>query len=69
MLPDEPVVRGPEDTELMEALRKLREVDRELLRLSFWEDLQPTEIARVLGISRAAVDQRLLVRELVSPKS
>lgn len=41
------------------ALRKLSADDAEVLRLTAWEDLSPTEIASVLGLEPAAVRQRL----------
>ncbi|MDP9494019.1 MAG: sigma-70 family RNA polymerase sigma factor [Actinomycetota bacterium] len=52
---------GPSDeVELLhEALNELSSNDRELLRLSAWDDLTRSEIAYVLGIRENAVDQRL----------
>jgi RNA polymerase sigma-70 factor (ECF subfamily) len=44
---------------LLHALARLNERDREILRLSTWDDLDRHEIARVLGINENAVDQRL----------
>jgi RNA polymerase sigma-70 factor (ECF subfamily) len=41
------------------ALARLRAADREVLVLHAWEELEPTEIANVLGIDRAAAAQRL----------
>ncbi|WP_250006744.1 RNA polymerase sigma factor [Actinoplanes sp. M2I2] len=41
------------------ALARLGEVDREVLRLTAWEGLEPREIAEVLGVSAAAVRTRL----------
>lgn len=55
---DELVVRREEANEVMAALSRLRPPDREILQLTLWEELPPVEIAGVLGISRAAVDQR-----------
>ena len=43
----------------MEALRKLSADDREILLLSSWEDLEPTEIAAVVSIRPAAARTRL----------
>lgn len=57
-LPDEVLIRSEEATEVMEALSRLRPPDREVIQLTVWEELSPTEIAEVLGISRPAVDQR-----------
>ena len=47
------------DAALDEALDRLREADRELLRLWAWEQLPPREIAVVLGISPNATSIRL----------
>jgi RNA polymerase sigma-70 factor (ECF subfamily) len=47
------------DPEVHRALATLRADDRELLRLSAWEDLSPAEIAIVLGLSSNAVRIRL----------
>jgi len=44
---------------LLVALDGLSATDRELLRLSSWDDLSRDEIASVLGIKQNAVDQRL----------
>ena len=41
------------------ALEGLSRADRELIRLSSWDDLSRSEIAQVLGIRVNAVDQRL----------
>jgi RNA polymerase sigma-70 factor (ECF subfamily) len=55
---------------LGEAVDRLRETDRELLRLIAWEELTTREAATVLGISHAACRVRLhrvrrrLAREL-----
>ncbi len=47
------------DPELHQALGALRPQDRELITLWAWEDLRPTEIAAVLGITANAVNIRL----------
>jgi RNA polymerase sigma-70 factor (ECF subfamily) len=57
-MPDEQVLRNEEDREVMEALSRLSRTDREIVQLTLWEELTPGDIAAVLGISRAAVDQR-----------
>lgn len=44
---------------LLRALGELDEEDREVLLLTGWEELEPAEIARVLGVSRVAVRSRL----------
>jgi RNA polymerase sigma factor (sigma-70 family) len=41
------------------ALDRLGELDREVLRLTAWEGLEPREAAEVLGINAAAVRTRL----------
>lgn len=47
------------DPELEEALTQLRPSDREMLRLWAWEDLEPREIANVLGLTVNAATLRL----------
>ncbi len=60
------------DRGLTEALQRLRARDREALLLCYWEELQPAQIARAMGCSRAAAAVRLhrarlrLARELES---
>lgn len=49
----------PLDSELYDALGSLDDSDRELLQLWAWEQLEPTEIAVVLGITPNAVSIRL----------
>jgi RNA polymerase sigma-70 factor, ECF subfamily len=44
---------------LLRALEGLSADDKEILRLSMWDDLNRGEIAYVLGIKENAVDQRL----------
>ena len=56
--PETVVVRRSQDRQLIEAARRLRAPDREILQLAGWEELAHSEIAEVLGISVAAVDQR-----------
>jgi RNA polymerase sigma-70 factor, ECF subfamily len=52
---------GPGDREerLVAAVTELDEHDREILFLSAWEGLAPSEIAQVLGCSRVAARVRL----------
>lgn len=45
--------------ELLTALARLSEKDRELLLLVYWEDLEPRRAARALGCSPATVATRL----------
>jgi RNA polymerase sigma-70 factor (ECF subfamily) len=49
----------PPDPELHQALSRLSADDRELLQLWAWEQLDPAEIATVLGVSTNAVHIRL----------
>jgi RNA polymerase sigma-70 factor (ECF subfamily) len=44
---------------LLVALGRLNASDREILKLSAWDDLDRRAIAAVLGISENATDQRL----------
>lgn len=53
------VVQSAEDRQIAEAVRRLRPTDREIVRLDAWEDLTREEIAEVMGMSRAAIDQRI----------
>ncbi len=57
--PDTVVVRRAEDDEVLAVLATLRPADQEILRLAAWEELSGPEIAVALGISTAAVQQRL----------
>mgnify|MGYP000859616788 CR=1 FL=1 len=41
------------------ALSSLREGDRRVLQLAYWDDLQPIEIGEVLGVNLVAVFRRL----------
>lgn len=52
------VVERARDRRVRDAAAKLRDRDQEILRLAGWEELPHVEIAAVLGISVAAVDQR-----------
>jgi RNA polymerase sigma-70 factor (ECF subfamily) len=56
--PEGSIVQRSEDRLVLEAARRLRHNDQEILRLAGWEELAHTEIAAMLGISVAAVDQR-----------
>jgi RNA polymerase sigma factor (sigma-70 family) len=49
----------PPDERLHTALRRLRPLDAEIVRLWAWEDLGPAEIAAVTGLSANAVSIRL----------
>jgi RNA polymerase sigma-70 factor (ECF subfamily) len=54
-----PAHRTPEAGPVLEALADLPEPDRELLMLIGWEELEPSEAARALGISPTAARVRL----------
>ena len=54
------VVRNAEAWDVLDAMDRLRDNDREVLRLAAWEDLPHDEIAEILGCSTHAVDQRLV---------
>lgn len=56
---DEFAETGTRHTRVNEALRQLREGDREILIMSAWDDLSANEIAVILDISANAVHQRL----------
>lgn len=56
--PDDVVVRNETELLVLEVVESLGPIDREILRMSNWEQLDPDEIALALGITRSAVDQR-----------
>jgi RNA polymerase sigma-70 factor (ECF subfamily) len=56
--PETLIVQRSEHRRLMDAVHKLSATDREVLALAGWEELSHSEIADILGISVAAVDQR-----------
>jgi RNA polymerase sigma-70 factor (ECF subfamily) len=56
VLVDPPEPPGPD---ALAALERLGPEDREVLRLSAWEELSPSEVAAVLGISAVAARSRL----------
>jgi RNA polymerase sigma-70 factor, ECF subfamily len=59
-LPDAVVAQpSASDRAVLRALERLSEDDRELLLLAGWEELNSSQIARVLGISAVAVRTRL----------
>ncbi|HEX6780986.1 MAG TPA: sigma-70 family RNA polymerase sigma factor [Solirubrobacterales bacterium] len=49
----------PPDPAVLAALESLEPEDREVLRLSAWEELSPSEVAKALGISAVAARSRL----------
>jgi len=57
--PEMIVVRRAQDERVVTALQRLGKKDQEVLMLSEWDSLSPTEISQVLGISLPATHQRL----------
>jgi RNA polymerase sigma-70 factor (ECF subfamily) len=57
--PESLVIRGEEIEAVLAALDKLRPNDKEILMMSAWDELTGPQIAQILGISIAAVDQRI----------
>lgn len=53
------VVMNEQDGEILTALGRLREKDREVLRLSIWEEMSAKDIGLVVGCSTSAAEQRL----------
>lgn len=59
MAPEEYIIIGDELRMVHEALGRLKPTDREILRLTAWEELAQSDVALALGISVGAVRQRL----------
>jgi RNA polymerase sigma-70 factor (ECF subfamily) len=57
-LPEEIVIAGHEQRQLLAALGALRPNEQEILRLAVWEELSQADMAIALGISVGAVRQR-----------
>lgn len=57
-IPEDVVVAGEESDQVLDALKRLSALDREVLQLAAWEELRHQEIAEVLGIRPDAVRQR-----------
>ena len=53
------VLQSARDREVVAAIRRLKPVDREILMLSAWEELPRSVIAEMMGMTKAAVDQRI----------
>lgn len=69
-VPTDPGTEVPQRLVVRDALARLGAMDREVLMLTFWEGLEPREIAAVLELSPATVRTRLKrararLRELV----
>lgn len=58
-LPEDVVVLDQEHSQAMAAFGALRAPEMEILRLTFWEELSQADMAVALGITIAAVRQRL----------
>lgn len=58
-LEQEPPPGDPADVDLDHALARLTDADRELLHLWAWEQLEPREMAVVVGLTPNAVSLRL----------
>jgi DNA-directed RNA polymerase specialized sigma24 family protein len=52
-------VQGSDDAAVAAAVRGLSRKDREIVMLYAWEDLPRDDIAEIMGMTRAAVDQRI----------
>jgi RNA polymerase sigma-70 factor (ECF subfamily) len=52
-------VQRAEDRTVVEAVQALRARDREIVMLDAWEEISREDIAHLLGMTRAAVDQRI----------
>ena len=53
------VLQSAREREVVAAIRRLKPIDREILMLSAWEELPRAVIAEMMGMSKAAVDQRI----------
>jgi RNA polymerase sigma-70 factor (ECF subfamily) len=58
-LPEDVLILDQEHRQALAAVSALRASEREILRLAFWEELSQADIAVALGITIAAVRQRL----------
>lgn len=57
--PEDIVIRREQDRLIVEAITRLRPTDQQVLRLAAWEGLPASGIAKVIGCSPAAAEQRL----------
>jgi len=53
------VLQSSRDQEVVAAVRNLKPKDREIVMLYAWEDLPRDAIAEMMGMTRAAIDQRI----------
>jgi RNA polymerase sigma factor (sigma-70 family) len=51
--------KSSQDEQVVAAVNKLKEKDREIVMLYAWEDLPRETIAEMLGMTRSAIDQRI----------
>ncbi|MGQ0847875.1 MAG: RNA polymerase sigma factor [Actinomycetota bacterium] len=58
IMPEEIVIAGHEQRQVLTALGALGHHDQEILRLAVWEELSHAEIATALGVNVGAVRQR-----------
>jgi len=56
--PDVVLVKNEEYRVVLDAAARLRPIDREILRLTLWEELSHADVALVLGIAITAVKER-----------
>lgn len=56
---DQTVLRREEKTELLFAISQLEEIDRDIFMMKYYLELSNSEIANNLGLTKAAVDNRL----------
>jgi RNA polymerase sigma-70 factor (ECF subfamily) len=52
-------VERSHDSDVVAAVRRLKPTDREIVMLFAWEDLPRDVIAEMMGMTRAAIDQRI----------
>lgn len=53
------IIRGERDRQVVSAVRGLNSKDREIIMLYAWEELPRQVIAEMMGMTKAAVDQRI----------
>jgi RNA polymerase sigma-70 factor (ECF subfamily) len=53
------VIQNSRDEEILAAVRRLKPRDREIVMLYTWEELSRETIAEIMGLTRAAIDQRI----------
>lgn len=53
------ILQSSRDEKVVAAVHKLKPKDREIVMLYAWEDLPRDTIAKIMGMTRAAIDQRI----------